>query len=556
MILMISCPEIDDYLAYYEQAPNAFNLERKLLIENIVKPTLKRTDVFFDKEMYYKCLEFCKTWYYEFIPWEKFVASFIFIYDKNDMPLFKTFVIIIGRGNGKDGFIMPIAHFLSSELYGIKNYNIDIIANSEDQSMESYEVIYEMLEANKNKMRKHFVWNKEKSINISTRSRIQFLTSSSKTGDGKKPGAIIYNEYHAYTKGDKVNVSSGGLGKKRHPRSFIITSNGLVRDGQLDELIDTCMDILNGEENILRYFPFICKIDDKSLVDNPEYWIQANPSLDYMPILRETIMMDYYEMKKIPSKRAEFMAKRMNLPEVDDVALVTTREFIMQACFSNIEKKIERECPKLNGQRAVLGIDYASLNDFASAGFLIKKDNEYIWRQHTWICAKSKYFEEIKFPFAYKGMDGYNDFEIVYDGSISEDAVMDWVEGMMRKLNVQKIRLDNYKWQLMKKAFLSRNISLESKEDPDGLVSLIRYPASIAAIVGPDLEVLFADKRLNLGNSAMMRWAINNTYMKDKKDGNKYFEKVEPKLRKNDPFMALVCAVSIKDLLDEEIIYV
>lgn len=53
-----------------------------------------------------------------------------------------------------------------------------------------------------------------------------------------------------------------------------------------------------------------------------------------------------------------------------------------------------------------------------------------------------------------------------------------------------------------------------------------------------------------------MRWAINNTSVKEGKDGNKKFEKIEPKLRKNDPFMAFIAAMSVQELLDEQVIYV
>lgn len=552
---MICCQEINDYLEYYEKCPNAFNIERKRLIENIVKPTLKRNDIFFDEKIFHKCLEFCKLWYYELFPYQKFVTAFFFMYDKDDMPIFRTFIIMEARGNGKDGWIVPLATFFTTELYGISNYDVDIIANSEDQAQDSYDVTLEIFEANKKKMLKHFYWNKEQFYNRRTRSRMRYLTSSSKSGDGKRPGMLIYNEYHAYVKNDKVNTSQGGLGKKKHPRMIVITSNGLTRDGPLDELLGVCNEVLNGESNELKYFPFICKIDNKELVDNPDYWIQANPSIEFMPTLRATIMDDYLEMKKFPSKKAEFMAKRMNLPEVDDVALVTSWGNILKACYKDVDKKIPRDLPDIKGKTALLGLDYASLNDFAAAGFLLKVNGEYIWRHHTWICKHSKYYHEIKFPFDNIGTPGYEDYTLIDEPSISEDVILNWVMNQISDLNVKKILLDNYKYNLMKNAFEKRGLDIESKSNPDGIVRIIRYPASIAAIVGPVLEVWFSEGILNLGDSALMRWSINNTYLKDKKDGNKYFEKVEPKRRKNDSFMALVCAVSAKDLLEEEVLY-
>ena len=49
----IYCKEIEEYLDYYNKYPNYFNNERKLLIENIVIPTLEREDVFFDEEIWF-----------------------------------------------------------------------------------------------------------------------------------------------------------------------------------------------------------------------------------------------------------------------------------------------------------------------------------------------------------------------------------------------------------------------------------------------------------------------------------------------------------------------
>ena len=110
---------------------------------------------------------------------------------------------------------------------------------------------------------------------------------------------------------------------------------------------------------------------------------------------------------------------------------------------------------------------------------------------------------------------------------------------------------------MLKQAFANKGITdIESKTNPDGLIRMVRYPASMAAIVAPKIELEFTQGNVNIGNSALMRWAINNTSIKDCRDGNKKYEKIEPKLRKNDPFMAFVGAFSQSDLLEEEIIYI
>ena len=261
-------------------------------------------------------------------------------------------------------------------------------------------------------------------------------------------------------------------------------------------------------------------------------------------------------MQKQKSYRIEFYAKRMNLPQQDEEDAVTDWNNILKASYIDIDNRIPRPVPNLDGKCAIIGIDYASLNDFASAGFLFKIDGEYIWRQKTWICSKNKFFNDIKFPFENIGQDGFQDFEVVNTETIEAEQIILWLISEMSKYNIKKWIMDMYRFQLFKSEFEKYGISLETKDNPYGLVRMLRYPASIYAIIAPRIEIAFADGKINIGDSAIMRWAINNTCVKTRKDGNKTYEKIEPKLRKNDPFMAFVVAMSGQELLDEEVIYV
>lgn len=570
---MIYCKEIDEYIKFVEENPNETDDEIKLLIKNIVKPTLSRDDVFFDQEMFYKAIRHCEKWYYKLFPYQKFAYALFFMYDKNDsdIVIFPDILIVMARGNGKDGMIMPLANFMQTHYYGVKNYHIDIVATSEEQALNSFNVVYNMLEDNKQVMRKYFYWNKTEIINKKTHSILRYNTANAKTKDGKQTGMIIFNELHAYEDYKQLNVYTSGLGKIKHSRTVTITTNGTVRDGPLDEKIALSKEVLNGEENFLGLLPIIYKINNFKLVDLPmqkfmktgnkedidiTVWCQSNPSLRYMPVLKNEIIKDYMKMKKQKSYRVEFYAKRMNLPQQDEEMVVTEWNLILEASYSDIDKRIERKTVDLTGRKAIVGIDFASLNDFASAGFLFKVEGEYIWRCRTWICKKSKFYSDIKFPFDNIGQEGYKDFEITGKESIDAREIIMWILTEMPKYDVKKIVLDTYRYKLLEQIFKEMGISVETKDNPYGLIRMIRYPASIAAIVAPRIEVGFTERKINIGDSAIMRWAINNTCVKEGKDGNKKYEKIEPKLRKNDPFMAFVGAMSVQDLLDEQFVYV
>ena len=71
---------------------------------------------------------------------------------------------------------------------------------------------------------------------------------------------------------------TSGFGKRKHSRVFYITTNGYVRGGVLDELLELAEKVLTGEITDLGLLPLIYKIDEREEAEDPEAWIKANPS--------------------------------------------------------------------------------------------------------------------------------------------------------------------------------------------------------------------------------------------------------------------------------------
>lgn len=551
---MIICKEIAEYLRYAEEHPKWINKDRKILIDNIVWPVLRRNDVFFDEKTYQNCIKYCEKHYYPLFPYQKFIYAFAFMY-VNDMPLFNKFFIMMGRGNGKDGFIVPLVNFFQTPLYGVKNYHVEIVANAEDQAKDTFKVAYEA--TSKQCMKGKFKVTKELIKNNATGSELRYNTSKAETKDGKRPGCLVLNEIHAYENYDQINVFESGFGKVRHPREFIITTNGYVREGPLDDLLGIVDEILRTGENPLGYFPFVCTIDDKSEVDNEDAWHKANPSMEYMPVLANQIKHDYLEMQVLASKRPEFMTKRMNWPDRNDEETVTSWDNILRCCYLDIKRKIPRIVPETKGKMAILAFDYADVRDFASAGVLTEENGEFIWKQHTWICEQSPFLASIKFPIIQNfGMTEFQDYEIVQGPTIPQKLIVKWCLERMTEYEVMAIAADTYRYSMFRTLFESYGIAEYSKQQPWGLVRLVRKIGSVCGIIAPEIEKLFAEGHIIYGASAIMRWYTNNTEVKTDKYGNKQYAKIEPKLRKNDGFMAFVAAMFFKDLIKEKVIYV
>lgn len=512
--------------------------EQKLL-SKFIKKIFETENLIIDDEKVEKYFSYQKYFPFDLFPWEKF--CFVLhncVFKENGLPRFPDLFILVGRGSGKNAYLGYEDFCLITPTNGIKNYDIDISANSEDQAKTTFMDIYNILEDPKHtkKMKKHFYWNKEEIINLKTKSRIKFRTNNPKGKDGLRSGKVDFDEIHAYQNWENINVFTTGLGKKDHPRRTYITTNGDVREGPLDNLLEKAMLILNGEVEDNGFLPFICRLDDEDEVHNPENWAKANPSLPYRPSLMEQMKKEYADYKINPYVNSAFMTKRMNIPKGSKDIEVTTWENILAT---------NKEIPDLEGASCTVGIDYTKVNDMMTVGLLFLKGGVYYWISHSWFCINSRDKDRIKAPLEEWQEKGL--LTIVNDIEINPDIPCEWVQEQLIKYNCIKTGIDNFRLALLSKSLKKIGIDTSDKEQ----VKIIR-PSDIMKIV-PVIDSLFNNHKIVWGDNPLMRWFTNNTKLTDKNLGNYVYDKIEPKSRKTDGFMAFVHAIiAAQDVLEDE----
>lgn len=531
---MIADCRIDDYINLIRGRPYPV-CEEQFQLCDLVEDVFATEDVYVDSEQLDKYMQFQRYFPFDLLPWEQFCfALHNCVYRKSDNQLrFPRLVIYVGRGSGKNGYLSFEDFALLTPVNGIKNYNIDIFAMSEKQAKMSFFDVYDMLEANKSVMKKHFYWTKEVIKNIKTGSELAFNTSSPKTKDGFRPGKVDFDEYHAYDSMKLVDVAVTGLGKKPHPRQTIITTDGDVRDGPLDTEIAKCKRILKRDIPDNGTLPFMCRIPDKTLINDKKNWTMANPSFIYFPHLQNEMNIEFADYKLDPIGHASFATRRCNCPLGIKEAAVTDWENIAK---TNIV------IPEFDaGTAAVGGIDYASTEDFVAAGLLVIKDNVDYWITHTWVCKESKDLPRIKAPLLEWEDAGLLTF---VDGpEIPPETPAAWLENMQRHFNIIKVGIDKYRYTLLSKALTESGFS----SGKDGNISLIR-PSDEMMII-PTISSLFNNHQIAWGDSPIMRWYCNNAKRETSSSGNMTYGKIEPKSRKTDGFKAFVAAEILRDEL-------
>ena len=140
---------------------------------------------------------------------------------------------------------------------------------------------------------------------------------------GKRSACLIFDEIHEYKNSDTIKVFRSGFGKRKHSRTFYITTNGYVRDGVLDDRLRIAHDVLNGEIKNSRLCPLIYKLDDEKEADNKELWVKANPSLPYLPTLQLEIEQNFIDKDYDPTVASDLYTKRFNLPKGNAETAVT-----------------------------------------------------------------------------------------------------------------------------------------------------------------------------------------------------------------------------------------
>lgn len=530
---MTNCKYLDDYIKQVKSGQYRVCKEQIQLV-NFIEKVFENEQVYVDSEQGEKYFALQKYFPYELFAWEKF--CFILhncTYSAPGVLRFPDLVCVVGRGAGKNGYLAFEDFALLTPVNGIRNYDIDICATSEEQASTTFNDIYEILENNSTKMQRHFKWNKTEITNIKTNSTIRYRTSNSKTKDGGRPGKVDFDEKHAYENYKLIDVFTTGLGKKAMPRRTTITTMGDVRDGPLDNELAAGLEVLNGDAPDNGTLYFICRLDNEKEVYEQENWYKANPSLQYFPNLLREIQKEFEDWKRDKVNNSSFMTKRMNIPKGTEMHPVTAWENI---------KATNRPLPDLEGKTCVFGLDYTKTTDFLGAGLLFMIDNEIVWKPMSWYCSQSADLSRIKFPY-----DKQPDLQRVDGAEIPPQIVAEWLKEQKKHYNIIAGALDNYRYTLLKSPLLECGFECDRK----GLNNLKLVRPSDKMLVAPLIASDFANHKIVWGDSALMRWYTNNTSATEDKNGNISYGKIEPKSRKTDGFMAFVAAYTQLDLLKQ-----
>lgn len=526
--------EVLEYIELVESGQPRACPEQHALVA-LVRRAFEAEDLRVETGRLEKYLGLQKYFPFALFPWEKFLFTlWNCTYTAQGRPRWKTALVMVGRGAGKDGYIAFDSACSISPYNPVSHYNVDICAMNEDQATQPSRDLVEVLELPRYeaKLNKHYYHTKEIIQGRKNRGVMKGRTNNPKGRDGMRSGKTIFNEVHAYENYDNIKVFITGLGKVADARIGYFTSNGEVSDGPLDDKLAQARRILFEGEPDGGMLPFICCLQSREQVHDPANWYMANPSLAYRPALLQETEDEYKDWLEHPEQNGDFLTKRMGLRAGQKEISVTDYEKV---------KATNRPLPDLRGWICVVGVDYAELSDWAAVNLHFRRGSERFDLNHAWICAQSKTLPRVKAPWKAWAEAGH--CTVVEDVSIHPDLLANYVRRAGQRYNLKLLCMDHYRWTLVSESFKKIGFDANDKSR----VKLVR-PSDIMQ-VEPVIQECFDRGLFAWGDNPCLRWAVNNTkrVRSSKKlgvdTGNFIYAKIEAKSRKTDPWMALVASM-------------
>jgi phage terminase large subunit-like protein len=324
-----------------------------------------------------------------------------------------------------------------------------------------------------------------------------------KPGDGASPSCALIDEYHEHTSDELVAAMRNGMGARKNPLLFLITTAGTDRSSACYSRHLDVKQILRGTVRNDRLFAIIFTIDEGDdwtseiavQKANPNYGVSVDP---------EAILYDQKAAMQAARLQADFKTKRLNIWL--NTAVCWMNMVLWDACK---DEHLKEE--RFEGQNCWLGLDFAAKIDIASSVRIYKeKDAEN--RDH-YFAFHTPYLNEARATDP--ALDHYSQWAlenrlVVTPGNETDyRRIADDVVNLAKKVRIVEIPHDPRDAQ----SFLQ---SIQERPDWDETVIFGEILQSKQNFTPPmrELEAAVAAKRFHFDGDPVLTWMISNVVVK------------------------------------------
>lgn len=443
---------------------------------------------------------------FKLLAWQEQIIRDIFGTVKEDgNRQFKMAYIEIAKKNGKSELAAAIALYL---LYADGEASPEVYGAAADRQQASivFDVAKNMVDMAPTLMRRSKVLGASRRIvNHRNNGFYQVLSAEVGTKHGLNVSGLVLDEVHVQPNRKLYDVLTKGSGDAREqPLYFLITTAGNDINSFCYELHQKAEDIIEGRKYDPTFYPVIygAAMDDDWT--DPKVWEKANPSMGET-IKLESVHEACQQAMDNPAEENTFRQLRLNQWVKQNIRWMPMDKW--DACNFPVDES------ELEGRLCYGGLDLSSTTDITAFVLVfppLDEDDKFQVLPYFWVPEESLDLRVRRdhVPYDTWNRQGYiltTEGNVIHYGFIEK-----FIEELGDRFNIKEIAFD--RWG-----------AVQMVQNLEGMgFTVVPFGQGFASMSPPTKELmkLTLEKKLAHGGNPVLRWMMDNIYIRQDPAGN------------------------------------
>ena len=467
---------------------------------------------------------------FHLLPWQEKIIRDVFGTVRDDDPTMRQYTtayIEIPKKNGKSelGAAIALNMLINDDEWKAEVYSC---ASDRQQAAIVFDVAVDMVRQSPALMKRvKIIPSTRRMIYQPTGSIYQVLSSEVATKHGLNVSACIFDELHTQPTRALYDVMTQGSGDaRRQPLWFLLTTAGTDRNSICWEVHQKALDILEGRKIDPRFYPVLFGLPDDADWTNEENWYRANPSLDHT-ITIDKVRDAFRKAQETPADENQFRQLRLNQWVKQSVRWMPMDKW--DECGGVVDPYA------LEGRACYAGLDLSSTSDLTALVLVFPPTSEdepyrvlpFFWLPEETLSLRVRRDHVPYDQWARRGFIQTTEGNVVHYGFIER-----FICELGERYDIREIAHDRWNATMM----------VQTLED-DGF-TMVPFGQGFKDMSPPTKELmrLVLEHRLCHGGHPVLRWNMDNAYVRTDPAGNLKLDK-EKSTEKVDGAVALVMAL-------------
>lgn len=496
------------------------------------------------------CIRLTKSPFYNkpmvLMPWQKAWIEALYSFKIYDNELgkwvdrFIETLLLIGRKNTKS----ETSSALGDTEMCVGGEGMDIVCAS--NTYEQSDILYEACDTMRVLIdpRNRDTWRNQKGLRcLYNNNKISKMSERTRAKEGKNIDIAIVDECHEMPDDSLVEPIVQSMSIKENKKLIMITTEGFVNDGFLDDKLKEYRKIINGEDRSdsgKRKLPWLYTQDSEAEVwetnedgINPN-WQKSNPTLIY-GVKKWGYLRDQVEQaRKSKSKRAFVLSKDFNFKVSNAAAWLDKSDYDYISEF---------DLEEFRGAWAIGAVDLSETTDTTNAKVMLRRlgDNRKYILSHYWIPESKLETADDKSTGAKYHEWAQKELVTICEGNDNDlSLVADWFYNLTVKHGIQFLK---FGYDQRFKTDWVKRMEFYGWNDREELIMINQSP-DVLHTANNQVEADLKD-RLIVGLNEVDKWSFSNAALKLDSRGKSLVVKIDgQKERKID---GAVCSVILQE---------